>query len=156
MDGLHNETKKARNIKIVGLFGWVMTTVLAFSVQRSDLLGAAGAVGLVALLLYIFEERQAISNEKLSMQRFYGQGFHDLNRMTSAEYATLSEDEKHEADETGSDIGTFEMMYENDLQRVENTEIKLAAFLTLQWAFGSVFFDSLSWIFIAIAETRGQ
>jgi hypothetical protein len=145
MAPLHQESKFANRIKWIGLFGWVITIVFAFAFGRSDLLGAAGAVGLAALVPYVYVEQVQINDELGSMRASFGRAYHDIHRMTSSEYEQLSEDEKHQYNETGSDIGSAELAYESDLKRIQDREVILAVLLTIQWAFGAAFFDLVSW-----------
>ena len=146
MERLFIESESARNIKLMGFAGWIATMVLAVLLPRSDFFGAAGAVGLCALVSYIYVERQSIERSREGMRRMFGSGYHEINRMTRTEYDQLSDEKKHQFNETGADIGSAEMTFEDELRTVERQEVKLAIALTLQWGFGAAIFDAGAWM----------
>lgn len=153
MSSLYFESKDAKSIRYLGTFGWVSTCILAIAFDRADLLGAAGALGLAALLPYVYIERQKIDASRRSMHEFYGNAYHEISRVTQSEYDGMSDDDKHEFDddkhefdETGSDIGSFDLAYDDDFKKIEKREVILAVAMTLQWAFGAAIFDACAWL----------
>ncbi|KPA22271.1 hypothetical protein shim_05490 [Shimia sp. SK013] len=143
---LHRESRAARRIRFIGIAGWIATCIASATLGRSDLLGAAGAVGLAALLPYVYVEQQKISEELASMKALFGSAYHDINRMSSSEYEELSENEKQQYNETGADIGSAELAYQDDEKKIHVRELILAVLLTLQWAFGAAIYDLCVWL----------
>ena len=103
-------------------------------------------VVLCFLLGHVFVERRKIAEELEAMKRHFGNSYKLIQQMTTEQFEKLSEEDQHEYNETGSDIGSFEIAYHNDLKNVERRELLLAIALTMQWAFGSLLFDALKFM----------
>jgi hypothetical protein len=115
--------------------------IAAIFFSRSDLVGAAGAVGLSALLPYVYFQRKEIAKNRESMRRHFREASKVLSRTTSQDFERLSVDEQRSFNETSSDIGSFELAFEEMVETLERREIVAAVILTLQWAFGAAIFD---------------
>ena len=143
---LHQETRHAAYIRKCGILAWLLVVCLGVIFANGDLFGAGGAVGLCFLLGYVFIERRKIADQLEAMKRHFGDTYKAVQQMTTEQFEKLSEEDQDEINEAGSDIGSFETAYHNDLKRVERRELLLAIALTLQWAFGNVVFDLLKFL----------
>ncbi|MCR9150416.1 MAG: hypothetical protein NXH83_09595 [Rhodobacteraceae bacterium] len=144
MGPFYSEAKKSRNIRYLGVLASLLTLVAGIVLERSDFIGAVGAVGLAALVPYAYFEKKNVEDKRSAMRAFYGSSYHEAKRMKPSEYEKLSKEDKHQYNELSSDIGTREIEFDEDVSLVERRELLLAVLLTLLWAFGAAIYDLIN------------
>ena len=141
-----DETKKGRRIRCFGIVAWATFVLLSITLRRGDILGAAGAVGVCFLGVYVYIEQRAIQEKRRSIESLFGDTYKVVRSFTDEDYNKLSAEEKEEFDETSSDIGSHELDCEEGLDRILWIKLTLFVLLTLQWAFGAAIYDLVGFL----------
>ncbi len=142
---VHSESKSAKNIKLVGLICWIAVTSLGIIFQIGEVVAGGGAVGLCFLIPYLFWEEKSISESELKLRRFFGDAAILSETALSNELDSMDEEESYQYHEAVSDYLSAKILYESDRLVLRKRETLIFAFLTMQWAFASLPFNSGLW-----------